>query len=198
MRRDQYPVYILDDEESVLESMAFMLESYGYQVETFNQGQAFLDAVDTDKIGCVLLDSRMPGLRGQEIQKILTNQDSPLSVIYLTGHGDIPMAVEALKNGAIDFFQKPVDGDDLVSAIDRAMLASESSAKGVAESKAMQSLTQREREVLDLIVKGKKNQQMADELCVSLRTIEVHRSNVMKKLKADNVAVLIRKIGHLI
>ncbi len=198
MRREQYPIYIVDDEESVLESMAFMLETYGYQVETFNQGQAFLDTVDTEQIGCVLLDSRMPGLRGQEIHKILLNQSSPLSVIYLTGHGDIPMAVEALKNGAIDFFQKPVDGDNLVKAIDKAMQASETNAKGVAESKAMESLTQREREVLDLIVQGKKNQQMADELCVSLRTIEVHRSNVMKKLQADSLAVLIRKVGHLI
>ncbi|CAE6896174.1 Lux Regulon [Vibrio sp. B1FLJ16] len=198
MRRDQYPLYIVDDEESVLESMAFMLESYGYRVETFNLGQGFLDAIDTDQIGCVLLDSRMPGLRGQDIQKILSNQNSALSIIYLTGHGDIPMAVEALKSGAIDFFQKPVDGDSLVTAIDKAMQASESSAKGFAESKAIESLTQREREVLDLIVQGKKNQQMADELCVSLRTIEVHRSNVMKKLEADNLAVLIRKVGHLI
>ncbi|MCA0936091.1 response regulator [Vibrio alginolyticus] len=198
MRRDQFPLYIVDDEESVLESMAFMLESYGYRVETFSRGQAFLDAIDTAQIGCVLLDSRMPGLRGQDIQKILSNQNSALSIIYLTGHGDIPMAVEALKNGAIDFFQKPVDGDNLVTAIDKAMRASESSAQGFAESKAMESLTQREREVLDLIVQGKKNQQMADELCVSLRTIEVHRSNVMKKLEADNLAVLIRKVGHLI
>ncbi len=198
MRRDQYPIFIVDDEESVLESMAFMLESYGYRVETFSQGQAFLDAIDTDQVGCVLLDSRMPGLRGQDVQKILSNQNSALSIIYLTGHGDIPMAVDALKNGAIDFFQKPVDGDSLVNAIDRAMQASESSARGFAESKAMESLTQREREVLDLIVQGKKNQQMADELCVSLRTIEVHRSNVMKKLQADSLAVLIRKVGHLI
>ncbi len=198
MRRDQYPLYIVDDEAEVLESMTFMLESYGYQIEAFNRGQAFLDVIEFDQVGCVLLDSRMPEMRGQEVHEILNRHQSPLSVIYLTGHGDVPMAVDALKNGAVDFFQKPVDGDNLVDVIDKAMVVSQARFEEFKESRLLDALTQREKEVLELLVSGLKNQQMADELCVSLRTIEVHRSNIMKKLGVSNIAALIKRVAHIL
>lgn len=198
MSRNLCSLYIVDDEEPVLESMAFLLESYGYEVETFSSGIDFLDEVNLSAPGCVLLDSRMPDMRGQDIHQMMNEKLSPISVIYLTGHGDIPMAVDALKDGALDFFQKPVDGNALVTAVDDAMAQSLKNGEKLGAKQVLQSLTKREREVLGLVVKGMKNQEMADLLCVSLRTIEVHRSNVMKKLEAESLAVLIHKVGHLI
>ncbi|KGR35209.1 two-component response regulator [Vibrio campbellii] len=198
MSRNLCSLYIVDDEEPVLESMAFLLESYGYEVETFSSGIDFLNEVNLSAPGCVLLDSRMPDMRGQDVHQMMNEKLSPISVIYLTGHGDIPMAVDALKDGALDFFQKPVDGNALVMAVDDAMAQSLKNVEKLGAKQVLQSLTKREREVLGLVVKGMKNQEMADLLCVSLRTIEVHRSNVMKKLEAESLAVLIHKVGHLI
>ncbi|ASI96063.1 response regulator transcription factor [Vibrio rotiferianus] len=198
MSRNLCSLYIVDDEEPVLESMAFLLESYGYEVETFSSGIDFLNEVNLSAPGCVLLDSRMPDMRGQDVHQMMNEKLSPISVIYLTGHGDIPMAVDALKDGALDFFQKPVDGNTLVMAVDDAMAQSLKNGEKLGAKQVLQSLTKREREVLGLVVKGMKNQEMADLLCVSLRTIEVHRSNVMKKLEAESLAVLIHKVGHLI
>ncbi|MGR5209887.1 response regulator transcription factor [Vibrio rotiferianus] len=198
MSRNLCPLYIVDDEEPVLESMAFMLESYGYEVEAFSNGMDFLNNAELSAPGCVLLDSRMPEMRGQDVHHIMNEKFSPISVIYLTGHGDIPMAVDALKDGALDFFQKPVDGNALVIAVDDAMAQSLRNCEKLGAKLILQNLTKREKEVLGLVVKGMKNQEMADLLCVSLRTIEVHRSNVMKKLEAESLAVLICKVGHLI
>lgn len=188
-------VYVVDDEDSVRESLVFMLEGYGFSVSDFSSGQYFLDAIDLSVPGCVILDSRMPNLRGQDIHKILNEKNSPLSVIFLTGHGDIPMAVDALKAGAVDFFQKPVDGEVLYRAIQSGFIASEKSYKNQDTHRAYFTLTAREQEVLTLIVQGMKNQQMADTICVSLRTIEVHRSNLMKKLGANSVVDLIMRYG---
>ncbi|WP_085319788.1 response regulator transcription factor [Vibrio harveyi] len=198
MSRNLCPLYIVDDEEPVLESMAFMLESYGYEVEAFSSGIDFLNNAELSAPGCVLLDSRMPEMRGQDVHHVMNEKFSPISVIYLTGHGDIPMAVDAIKDGALDFFQKPVDGNALVVAVDNAMAQSLKNGEKLSAKQVLQNLTKREKEVLGLVVKGMKNQEMADLLCVSLRTIEVHRSNVMKKLEAESLAVLIRKVGHLI
>ncbi|AIV05314.1 tetrathionate response regulatory protein TtrR [Vibrio harveyi] len=198
MSRNLCPLYIVDDEEPVLESMAFMLEGYGYEVESFSSGIDFLNNAELSAPGCVLLDSRMPEMRGQDVHHVMNEKFSPISVIYLTGHGDIPMAVDALKDGALDFFQKPVDGNALVVAVDNAMAQSLKNGEKLSAKQVLQNLTKREKEVLGLVVKGMKNQEMADSLCVSLRTIEVHRSNVMKKLEAESLAVLIRKVGHLI
>ncbi len=198
MRNDITPIYIVDDEVEVLESMSFLLESYGYEVKTYSSGPEFLSNARIQQSGCVLLDSRMPEMRGQDVHQALNEVSSPLSVIYLTGHGDIPMAVDALKEGAQDFFQKPVDVEKLVVAIDNALSSSERRFHTLQDEIALKALTKREREVLNLVMQGMKNQQMADELCVSLRTIEVHRSNVMKKLEVKNVAALIQKVGHLV
>lgn len=196
MFRNPHPVYLVDDEINVLESLQFLLESYGYQLQAFSCGQQFLQQVDAQQAGCVVLDSRMPGINGQEVQRWLNQHHSPLGIIYLTGHGDVPMAVEALKEGACDFFQKPVDGDALVKAIDHALEQSATRAEQYNMQSKLKSLTKRERDIAELVVKGMKNQEMADALCVSLRTIEVHRANVMKKLEVSNIASLIRSIGR--
>ncbi|MCR9385879.1 response regulator transcription factor [Vibrio metoecus] len=195
MFRNPHPVYLVDDEINVLESLQFLLESYGYQLQAFSCGRQFLDQANWQQAGCVVLDSRMPELCGQEVQRQLNEHNSPLRIIYLTGHGDVPMAVEALKEGACDFFQKPVDGGALVRAIDQALEQSAIRAEQCNALRKVGSLTKRERDVAELVLKGMKNQEMADELCVSLRTIEVHRANLMKKLEVNNMAALIRYMG---
>jgi two-component system response regulator TtrR len=191
-------VYIVDDEDTVRDSLAFMLEGYGFDVMAFDSGQGFLDTVDTNKPGCVVLDSRMPGLRGQDVHRLLNEQNSPLGILFLTGHGDLPMAVEAFRQGALDFFQKPVDGELLAKAITKAMTSSVERFKTRTALFKYQALTNREKEVLNLLVSGLKNQQMANKLCVSLRTIEVHRSNLMKKLEVNSVAEMIMQYGQVV
>ncbi|CZF86092.1 response regulator transcription factor [Grimontia marina] len=192
------PVFIVDDEDAVRESLVFMLESYGLELKDFASGPAFLESVDISEPGCIVLDSRMPEMRGQELQQILNDAQSPLSIIFLTGHGDVPMAVDALKDGAVDFFQKPVDGDRLVAAIEKALAHSFQRVGHVCVEKKYNSLTEREKEVLKEVLKGQTNQQMSKTLCVSLRTIEVHRANMMKKFEASNVADLVLRLSTLI
>ena len=192
------PVYLVDDEDSVRESLVFMLESYDLKLQDYPSAQAFLDHVDTALPGCLVLDSRMPDMRGQELHAVLNQSRSPLSIIYLTGHGDVPMAVDALKEGAVDFFQKPVNGDDLVKAIEKALSTSFLRASHVNIENKYNSLTEREKSVLKEVLKGQTNQQMANTLYVSLRTIEVHRANMMKKFEATNVADLVLRLSHLI
>ncbi|MDD1795399.1 response regulator [Enterovibrio makurazakiensis] len=198
MMNNTGPVYVVDDEDAVRESLVFMLETYGFIIQDFGSGPDFLARVDVQHPGCIVLDSRMPEMRGQELQSLLIEAKSPLSIIFLTGHGDIPMAVDALKDGAIDFFQKPVDGDKLARAIDKALVHSYQRQGHACVEKKYASLTEREKEVLKEVLKGQTNQQMAKTLCVSLRTIEVHRGNMMKKFEASNVADLVLRLSTLI
>lgn len=197
MSKINVPVYVVDDDESVRDSLAFMLEEHDFNVTTFDDGQMFIEQADISQPGCVVLDSRMPILRGQEVQLRLNNQQSPLSVIFLTGHGDVPMAVDALKLGAVDFFQKPVDGELLALAIHKAITYSLALFESQEHKKMFDLLTEREAEILELIVTGKRNQQIAEELCVAVRTIEVHRSSVMKKYKAKTVADLVMSYAKM-
>ncbi|KXF81576.1 response regulator transcription factor [Enterovibrio coralii] len=192
------PIYLVDDEDSVRESLVFMLESFGLTIQDFPSAKSFLEGVDTASPGCLVLDSRMPEMRGQELHAVLNETRSPLSIIYLTGHGDVPMAVDALKEGAVDFFQKPVDGEKLVNAIEKALSTSFLRTSHVSVENKYYSLTEREKSVLKEVLKGQTNQQMAKTLCVSLRTIEVHRANMMKKFEATNVADLVLRLSHLI
>lgn len=197
MSKINVPVYVVDDDESVRDSLAFMLEGHDFNVTTFEDGQAFIDEVDLSQAGCVVLDSRMPILRGQEVQLRLNQQQSPLSIIFLTGHGDVPMAVDALKLGAVDFFQKPVDGEKLALTIDKAITHSLVMYEYQANKRQFDALTEREMEILKLIVKGQRNQQIADKLCVAVRTIEVHRSSLMKKCQAKTVADLVMSFANV-
>ncbi len=197
MLTQSLPVYVVDDDESVRDSLAFVLEGYDFDVTTFEDGQAFIDNAAIDKPGCVVLDCRMPKLRGQEVHAILNQRNSPLSVIFLTGHSDVPMAVDALKLGAFDFFQKPVDGKKISVAINKACKQSLLRDIQLVAVAAYHSLTERENGILKLIVKGKRNQQIADELCIALRTVEVHRSSLMKKFQAKTVADLVLQYGDV-
>lgn len=193
----QLPIYLVDDDESVLDSLAFLLQEFDYQVQCFSDGESFLQQAKLDQAGCVVLDSRMPNMRGQQVHQLLQQQHSPLGVIYLTGHGDVPMAVEALKQGAVDFLQKPVDGKVLVEAINKACDYSEQATQSMTIQKAFESLTEREQAILGLVVQGMKNQQIAEELCIAVRTVEVHRSNLMKKFSAKSIAELVMQYAQL-
>ncbi len=185
------PVFVVDDDESVRDSLAFMLEGYDFNVESYADGVTFLDQANIEQAGCVVLDIRMPIMMGQQVHRLLKDKRSPLMVIFLTGHGDVPMAVEALKHGAIDFFQKPVDGEKLVAAIHHAEKKSLHNQSQLLLHKAFETLTTREQDLLRLLVKGYKNQQISDELCIAVRTVEVHRSSLMKKLHAKTIAELV-------
>ncbi|RTR31727.1 response regulator transcription factor [Shewanella atlantica] len=184
------PLYLVDDDVAILDSLSFMLNQFGYHITTFNNGYDFLNRVPLDKAACVILDSRMPEVSGQEIQQKLLEIDSPLGIIFLTGHGDMPMAVDAFRKGACDFFQKPVSGKALSRAIDKAMLYSHRTFEAQSLKQKLSTLSQREQEVLNLLTKGMTNKQISEALFLSLRTIEVHRAKVMKKLEVHNMAEL--------
>ncbi|HHX8349221.1 TPA: response regulator transcription factor [Vibrio diabolicus] len=193
----QLPVFVVDDDESVRDSLAFMLEEHDFNVTTFADGQSFLDEVDVQQAGCIILDSRMPNLRGQQVHQILNQANSPLAIIYLTGHGDVPMAVDALQAGAVNFFQKPVKGDELAQAILQGQVQSAANLDMAAAKSAYESLTPREKDILRLIIAGKRNIRIADELCIAMRTVEVHRANLLKKFSAKTVAELAYIYGKL-
>ncbi|HHF3131908.1 response regulator transcription factor [Vibrio diabolicus] len=193
----QLPVFVVDDDESVRDSLAFMLEEHDFNVTTFADGQSFLDEVDVQQAGCIILDSRMPNLRGQQVHQVLNQANSPLAVIYLTGHGDVPMAVDALQAGAVNFFQKPVKGDELAQAIWQGQVQSAANLDMATAKSAYESLTPREKDILHLIIAGKRNIRIADELCIAMRTVEVHRANLLKKFSAKTVAELAYIYGKL-
>lgn len=194
---DELAVYLVDDDDSVRQSLRFMLESYGLTIVDFNSAEAFFAAVDLALPGCALVDVRMPGLSGPQLHATLLDVHSPLAVIYLTGHGDVPMAVEALKLGAVDFFQKPADGVKLADAVCKALDYSKSLHQDNVYLNTYQALTPREREILTLIAQGYKNQAIADELCIAMRTVEIHRANLMKGMQVSSLAELMLIYGRI-
>lgn len=184
------PLYLVDDDLAILDSLSFMLGQFGYTITAFSNGRDFLNTVQLNQAACVILDSRMPEVTGQEVQQKLLEIDSPLGIIFLTGHGDMPMAVDAFRKGACDFFQKPVSGKALSCAIDKAMLYSHRTFEAQSLKRKLSTLSEREQEVLNLLTKGMTNKQISEALFLSLRTIEVHRAKVMKKLEVHNMAEL--------
>ncbi|MCS6154659.1 response regulator transcription factor [Shewanella baltica] len=184
----ELPVYLIDDDDSVRRSLRFMLESYGLKITDFDSAEAFFTAVDLTLPGCALVDVRMPGLSGPQLHLELVAKNSPLAVIYLTGHGDVPMAVDALKLGAVDFFQKPADGAKLAEAVVKALEHTKTHYQDNQYLETYQALTPREREILNLIAQGLKNQEIADSLCIAMRTVEIHRANLMKGMQVGSLA----------
>ena len=191
------PLYLVDDDEAILDSLGFMLGQFGYQVQTFNSGRDFLEHCALSQAGCVILDSRMPEITGQEVQQKLLETHSPLSVIFLTGHGDLPMALSAFRKGACDFFQKPVSGKALVQAIEKALRESQAAFEQQSLQHKFDQLTEREQQVLAHVIQGMTNKQISETMFLSLRTIEVHRAKIMKKLEVNNMAELVQHLGNL-
>ena len=194
-------VFVVDDDESVRGSLRFLLRSAGLESRAFGSAPEFLGSYDPAQPGCLVLDVRMPGMSGLELQQELNLRGAIIPVIFITGHGDIPMAVEAMQHGAHDFLQKPFRDEDLIERVRRA-LAKDAKARAALDEhksirKRLDSLTPREREVLALMARGKPNKVMAHELGVSQRTVEIHRARVMEKSGAASLAELVRMVMDL-
>lgn len=200
--QDQPPtIYVVDDDEGVRNSVRFLLKSVGLAARTFASAREFLDGYQPRQPGCVVLDVRMPGMSGLELQEQLNLRGAVIPVIFITGHGDIPMAVEAMQHGAFDFLQKPFRDQDLIDRIQRALDRDTRNRAALAQHDRIRgrfdSLTPREREVLNLMTRGKPNKVMAAELGVSQRTVEIHRARVMEKTGAASLAQLVRMVLDL-
>jgi FixJ family two-component response regulator len=189
-------VYVVDDDEAVRDSLQWLLEGKDYRVRCFDSAETFLSRYDPREVACVLVDIRMPGISGLELQDRLVERKSPLPIVFITGHGDVPMAVNTMKKGAMDFIQKPFKEDELVSLVERMLdQARESfSDSQIAANRdaLMAKLTTREAQVLERIVAGRLNKQIADDLGISIKTVEAHRANIMEKLNANTVADLLK------
>ena len=189
-------VFIVDDDEAVRNSLRLLVKSVGLAASSTNSAQEFLASYDPEHPGCLVLDVRMPGMSGLELQQHLNLRGALIPVIFITGHGDIPMAVEAMQQGAFDFLQKPFRDQDLVDRIQRALEKDRNSRDELTQRnrirERLDTFTPREREVLDLIVSGKPNKIMAADLGLSQRTVEIHRARVMEKMGASSLAQLVR------
>ena len=194
-------IYIVDDDPSVRQSTAMMLQSVGFDVKTFVSAQDFLNANVQETFGCLILDVRMPGVSGLDLQEKLVSLRTPLPVIFITGHGTIPMSVRAMKAGAVDFLQKPFEEQELLDAINRAIsIQTERRAKDDETHETqerLKTLTPREQEVFSLVVTGMANKEIAYKLGTSERTIKAHRAQVMEKMHARSLADLIRFADRL-
>jgi FixJ family two-component response regulator len=187
---------VVDDDAGVRNAMRALLKSVGLNSSLFASAQEFLTTYQPSQLGCLVLDIRMPGMSGMELQQQLNLRGAVIPVIFMTGHGDIPMAVEAMQHGAFDFLQKPFRDQDLLDRIQRAIARDSELRKSLGEHAKirahLESLTPREREVLDLMTMGKQNKVIGQDLGVSPRTIEIHRARVMEKMNAHSVAELVR------
>ena len=198
MKEKPATVFVVDDDEAVRTSLRLLLKSVGLPVETFASAQEFLDQFDPDRSGCLVLDIRMPSMSGLELQQHLNDRHSIMPIVFITGHGDVPMAVEAMQAGAVDFIQKPFRDQDLIDRINRALEKDREMRSELRERdeirRRMSQLTPREREVLELVTQGKANKVIAGDLNVSQRTVEIHRARVMEKMGANSLAHLVRMV----
>jgi two-component system response regulator FixJ len=191
-------VHLIDDDDGVRQAVAFLLTTSGFAVRVYETAIAFLDALPSVQPGCVVTDVRMPGMDGLALQRELRNREIPLPVIVMTGHGDVPLAVEAMKAGAVDFIEKPFSDETMLSAIRVAIDRHAQNARRGTEIAAIKgklaSLSPREHEVLDGLIAGLPNKTIAYNLKISARTVEVHRANLMTRMGAHSVADLVRMV----
>ena len=193
---DSQVVHVIDDDIAVRQSLAFLLSTAGLAVRIHDSAAAFLKVLSSVQDGCIVTDVRMPGVDGIELQKRLKAANSSLPVIVMTGHGDIALAVAAMKAGAVDFIEKPFDDEVMLAAIKTALVRRSSDLERGSASSGIQSrldlLSERERQVLDGLLAGKPNKVIAYDLGISARTIEIYRANVMTKMRADSLSALVR------
>ena len=192
----QDTVFVVDDDEGIREGLGLLLETVGQPYESYSSAIEFLDAYDASKGGCLVLDIRMPQMSGLDLQEKLNEQGSLLPIIFITGHGDIQMAVEAMRRGALDFIRKPFREQDLLDRINEALAFDAGKRKNIAERQQLvdkvAALSKREHEVFHRVANGEMNKVIAQDLGISARTVEVHRSQVMKKLGVRTLAQLVR------
>lgn len=188
-------IFVVDDDQAARDSLRWLLESVDLRVQTFDSAAHFLDAYQPGQPGCLVLDVRMPGMSGLELQDLLADRQCNLPTLFITGHGDVPMAVRAMKAGAMDFIEKPFHDQTLLERIQQCLARGnqlrEESATRAAWLQRIASLTPREREVLDMIVGGSSNKAVASALGISIKTVEAHRANVMEKMSVSSLAELV-------
>jgi FixJ family two-component response regulator len=189
-------VYVVDDDEAVRDSLQWLLEGKDYRVRCFDSAESFLSRFDPREVACLIVDIRMGGMTGLELQNRLLESHSPLPIVFITGHGDVPMAVDTMKKGAMDFIQKPFKEDQLVDLVERMLEHARETFSGQQQAASrdalLSKLTLRESQVLERIVAGRLNKQIADDLGISIKTVEAHRANIMEKLNANTVADLLK------
>jgi len=188
-------VYVVDDDDAMRDSLRWLLESAGYRVSSYSTAERFLAGYRRDHASCLVLDVRLSGITGLELQQELNRRGESLPIIFITGHGDVPMAVDAVKNGAFHFLEKPFTDEQILRLIDDAAMqltpGTDSKAQKRCAAAKLETLTQREREVMDLVVQGRKNKQIADDLRISVKTVEAHRARAMEKMDVSSVAELV-------
>jgi two-component system, LuxR family, response regulator FixJ len=196
MPSDLAQVYIIDDDDAVRDSLTFLLNTAGIKVRSYASAGAFLDAVAGAQLKCVITDVRMPGMSGIDLLRRLRELKIDVPVIVITGHGDVPLAVEAMKIGAADFLEKPFDDDALLASVRSALARQDGDAKRSSEradiEARLSALSKRERDVLDGLVAGHANKQIAYDLGISPRTVEIYRANLMNKMQAGSLSELVR------
>jgi len=193
---DEFTVFVVDDDEPVRDAIGMLLDTVGLEYQTFGSAQEFLDAYDSARRGALVLDIRMPGMSGLDLQERLIEMGASIPIVFITGHGDVPMAVEAMKRGAVDFIRKPFRDEELLKRINEALELGEEKLKqseGLQEARAkVESLTPRETEVFGRVASGQANKVIAIELGISERTVEIHRSQAMHKTGSRTLADLVR------
>ncbi len=196
MTNQELTVFIVDDNQAVRTLLTDLIDSVGIKVQSYATASDFLSDYSAELLGCLILDIRMPGMSGLELQQELNRRESNLPIILMSGHGDIPMAVQAMREGALDFIQKPFRNQELLDMVNRALEICEKQQNDQNQTQSIKqrihSLTSREHQVMQMIVDGKTNKVIAVDLGLSQRTIEVHRANVMHKLEAHSMADLVR------
>lgn len=189
-------IYVVDDDEAFRDSLRWLLESAGYRVATFATAEHFLASYLPDASACLVLDVRMPGWSGLELQEEMIRRGHAIPIVFVTGHGDVPMAVNAVKKGAVDFIEKPFNDMDFLALIENAMKlngpALQDKTRQLSAAMRLATLTRREREIMELVVAGKLNKVIADDLGISIKTVEAHRAKVMEKMGANSVAELVQ------
>jgi FixJ family two-component response regulator len=189
-------VYVVDDDEGVRDSLQWLLEGKDYRVRCFDSAENFLSRYDPKEVACLIVDIRMGGMSGLELQEKLIEKNSPLPIVFITGHGDVPMAVDTMKKGAMDFIQKPFKEEEILPLVEQMLEKAKAAFAGHQQAASrdalMSKLTSREAQVLERIVAGRLNKQIADDLGISIKTVEAHRANIMEKLNANPVADLLK------
>ncbi len=189
-------IFIVDDDEAVRDSLRWLLEANGYRVKSYGGADEFLAAYEPDQVGVLICDVRMPGMSGLELQEELIARNAPIPIVFITGHGDVPMAVNTMKKGAVDFLEKPFNETDLRTIVGRMLeQATERISQALAQKNhqaILSRLTAREQQVLERIVAGRLNKQNAGDLNISIKTVEAHRANIMEKLVVTTVADLMK------
>ncbi len=190
-------IHLVDDDFAVTDACRFLLEGLNYRVQTWHDSQKFIDSIGPYQCGVVMLDIRMPGIDGQQVHQQLRRQNSTLAVVIVTGHGDIAMAVEEMKLGAVDFLQKPIAAAPLIEALERGIIHSQRQVEQRQRQQLFGALTPRERDIARAVAAGMTNKQIAESHFIAVRTVEVHRARVMEKMQAGSLAELVNALNRL-